>query len=62
MLLLLWTRLLSWSMRILFDHGTPAPFIPFLEGHTVTKAKDVGWERLSNIASLQNLTRRQLRL
>jgi hypothetical protein len=49
-------------MRILFDHGTPAPFIPFLEGHTVTKAKDVGWERLSNIASLQNLTRRQLRL
>ena len=35
-------------MRILFDHGTPAPLIPFLEGHTVTKAKDVGWERLVN--------------
>jgi hypothetical protein len=35
-------------MRILFDHGTPAPLIPFLEGHTVTKAKDVGWERLEN--------------
>jgi hypothetical protein len=35
-------------MRILFDHGTPAPLIPFLEGHTVTKAKDLGWERLVN--------------
>ena len=33
------------SMRILFDHGTPAPLIPFLEGHTVTKAKDRGWIR-----------------
>jgi hypothetical protein len=35
-------------MRILFDHGTPPPLIPFLEGHTVTKAKDMGWERLVN--------------
>jgi len=35
-------------MRILFDHGTPAPLIPFLEGHTVTKAKDAGWDRLVN--------------
>ena len=35
-------------MRILFDHGTPAPLIPFLEGHTVTKAKDLGWDKLSN--------------
>jgi hypothetical protein len=35
-------------MRILFDHGTPAPLIPFLEGHTVTKAKDRGWDRLTN--------------
>ena len=35
-------------MRILFDHGTPGPLIPFLEGHAVTKAKDVGWERLIN--------------
>jgi hypothetical protein len=33
-------------MRILFDHGTPAPLIPFLEGYAVTKAKDMGWERL----------------
>ncbi len=36
------------SMLILFDHGTPAPLIPFLEGHTVTKAKDAGWDRLVN--------------
>jgi hypothetical protein len=35
-------------MRILFDHGTPAPLIPFLEGHTVTKAKDAGWDTLVN--------------
>ncbi len=35
-------------MRILFDHGTPAPLIPFLEGHTVTKARDMGRHRLSN--------------
>jgi hypothetical protein len=35
-------------MRILFDHGTPAPLIPFLEGHTVTKAKEMEWERLVN--------------
>jgi hypothetical protein len=36
------------SLRILFDHGTPAPLIPFLEGHTVTKAKDAGWDKLGN--------------
>jgi predicted nuclease of predicted toxin-antitoxin system len=35
-------------MRILFDHGTPAPLIPFLPGHTITKAKDAGWDRLAN--------------
>jgi hypothetical protein len=35
-------------MLILFDHGTPAPLIPFLEGHTVTKARARGWERISN--------------
>jgi hypothetical protein len=35
-------------MLILFDHGTPAPLIPFLEGHTVTKAKDAGWDKLAN--------------
>ena len=35
-------------MRILFDHGTPAPLIPFLTGHAVTKAKDMGWDELAN--------------
>ena len=35
-------------MRILFDHGTPAPLIPLLEGHIVTKAKDAGWDKLVN--------------
>lgn len=35
-------------MRILFDNGTPAPLIPFLAGHTVTKAITVGWEGLEN--------------
>jgi hypothetical protein len=35
-------------MRILFDQGTPAPLIPFLEGHTVTQAKELGWDRLVN--------------
>ncbi len=35
-------------MRVLFDHGTPAPLILFLAGHTVTKAKDQGWDRLGN--------------
>ncbi|MDX2181102.1 MAG: hypothetical protein SFV18_16020 [Bryobacteraceae bacterium] len=35
-------------MRILFDHGTPAPLIPFLRKHHVTKARDAGWDRLTN--------------
>src|SRR5437867_4895482 len=35
-------------MRILFDHGTPAPLRFFLAGHTVKKAKDLGWGGLSN--------------
>jgi hypothetical protein len=35
-------------MRVLFDHGTPAPLISFLVGHTVTKAKDRGWDTLGN--------------
>ena len=35
-------------MRILFDHGTPAPLTPFLTGHTITKAKDAGWDQLPN--------------
>ena len=35
-------------MRVLFDHGTPAPLISFLAGHIVTKAKDRGWDTLGN--------------
>jgi hypothetical protein len=35
-------------MLILFDHGTPLPLAPFLTGHTVKNAKDLGWDTLSN--------------
>jgi hypothetical protein len=35
-------------MLILFDHVTPAGIARFLIGHTVTKAKDRGWDRLGN--------------
>ena len=35
-------------MLILFDHVTPAPLAAYLVGHVVTKAKDRGWDRLSN--------------
>ena len=35
-------------MLILFDHVTPAGIASFLAGHTITKAKDRGSDRLSN--------------
>jgi hypothetical protein len=35
-------------MLILFDHVTPAGIARFLRGHIVTKARDLGWDRLSN--------------
>jgi alkanesulfonate monooxygenase SsuD/methylene tetrahydromethanopterin reductase-like flavin-dependent oxidoreductase (luciferase family) len=35
-------------MLILFDHSNPAPLSSFLTGHTVTTARDRGWDRLSN--------------
>ncbi len=35
-------------MLILFDHVTPKGIARFLSGHTVTKAKDRGWDTLSN--------------
>lgn len=35
-------------MLILFDHVTPAGIARSLSGHTVTKAKDRGWDTLSN--------------
>lgn len=35
-------------MRVLLDHGTPAPLISFLQDHDVEKAKDLGWDTLTN--------------
>ena len=35
-------------MLILFDHVTPSGIARFLPGHTVTKAKDRGWDTLTN--------------
>ncbi len=35
-------------MLILFDHVTPRGIARFLAGHTVTRAKDHGWDTLSN--------------
>ena len=35
-------------MKILFDHGTPAPLRRDLHGHAVDTAKEKGWDRLGN--------------
>jgi hypothetical protein len=35
-------------MLILFDHGTPRGIARFLPGHTVTRARERGWETLTN--------------
>jgi hypothetical protein len=35
-------------MRILFDHVTPRGIARCLPGHVVTKAKDRGWDTLTN--------------
>ena len=35
-------------MRILFDHVTPKGVARALTGHSVVKAKDRGWDRLTN--------------
>jgi hypothetical protein len=35
-------------MLILFDHVTPGGIARFLPGHTVIKAKDRGWDTLTN--------------
>ena len=35
-------------MLILFDHGTPAPLASFLPEHTIRKAKNLGWDTLTN--------------
>ena len=35
-------------MRILFDHVTPSGVARFLRGHTVIKARELGWDTLAN--------------
>ncbi len=35
-------------MKILFDHGTPAPLRRYLHGHTVDRSAENGWEMLEN--------------
>jgi hypothetical protein len=35
-------------MLVLFDHSVPAPLVPYLVGHTVTEARNRGWDTLSN--------------
>ena len=35
-------------MKILFDHGTPAPLLRSLAGHEISTAYEMGWEKLSN--------------
>jgi len=40
-------------MRILFDHGTPAPLRLALTGHTVSTAYEMGWTELNNGALLK---------
>jgi hypothetical protein len=40
-------------MRILFDHGKPAPLRRALIGHSVTTAHEMGWAQLDNGALLR---------
>ena len=40
-------------MRILFDHGTPAPLRRALTDHTVSTAYEMGWTELNNGALLK---------
>ena len=35
-------------MKILFDHGTPAPLRHHLRGHSVDRSAQKGWELLEN--------------
>ena len=39
-------------MRVLFDHGTPAPLARALDGHDVRFAKGEGWDTFANGALL----------
>jgi hypothetical protein len=40
-------------MLVLFDQSTPAPLRGHLKGHSVTEARDRGWDRLANGDLLQ---------
>ena len=40
-------------MKILFDHGTPAPLRRALLGHAVSTAYEMGWTELDNGALLK---------
>jgi hypothetical protein len=40
-------------MRILFDHGTPAPLRRALIGHSVSTAHEMAWMQLDNGALLK---------
>jgi hypothetical protein len=40
-------------MRILFDHGTPAPLRRALTGHAVSTAYEMAWTELDNGALLK---------
>ena len=35
-------------MRVLFDQATPVPIRPYLTGHTVSTAFQMGWDKLKN--------------
>jgi hypothetical protein len=35
-------------MKILFDHGTPAPLRRSLSGHEISTAYEMGWAKLNN--------------
>jgi hypothetical protein len=39
-------------VKILFDANTPAPLAPFLRGHEVVRADELGWQGLENGALL----------
>jgi len=39
-------------VKVLFDANTPAPLAPFLRGHQVTRADELGWQGLENGALL----------
>jgi hypothetical protein len=35
-------------VKILFDHGTPAPLRHALKGHSVSTAHEMGWSEVDN--------------